>query len=737
LVRNPIIFLFQMRTSWRGAAALVLYGGLVALIWGSGGVLSDPRHYNVGGGNDPTATMWFLCWWPYALAHRLNPFISKLVWAPRGVNLTWSTSIPALSALAFPITCRLGPVVAYNVLSLLAPIVSGLSAYWFCSYLVSSYWPAVVGGWIYGFSTYQTAEEIGGHLSLSVSFIPPLCALIFIRRLRNEIGRWGFVLTLFALLAFQFLISNEIFTTMTVFGMAAIVLAGIFGDRALRRRLFILTVESGVSFLCAAVAVAPFLYYMFRYDLPHGPLYPPETYSTDLLGFVLPNNLVYIHAIVPGVHIESYTFLSQAWERNAYITWPVIAMIALYARRNWKSAQGKLILSLLGVIYLASMGPRLHIMDRATIPLPWAVAAHLPLLEHALPGRFMLFVFLVLAVVISAWLAADKVRTSLKLLLVAMTVLLSWPAALTSQTVSPAFFADGLYARYLPRNPLVMVVPYGEAGASMLWQAQSGMYFRMAGGWTGPTPPEFRDWPVVKGLLMGVVVPPAQYQLEAFLGRYQVGAVLVADSDTSAWKPVIATLDPNPAHAGGVTLYKVPRPLFEIFREASANQAEQTALLTMWRETLSAVNRYLESGGDLHDLSIERLRAKGLIPERGETASLARRRGVPENVYVAPAGKDTFVMQAWGLPSTVERIDRLYGAYDCRTRAASPQHIFLVKPDYGSATVVFDRAGLKRATALLSKTANTTDVQPRASTLDGGEDAVTIRLVGASNRYSD
>jgi hypothetical protein len=37
----------------------------------------------------------------------------------------------------------------------------------------------------------------------------------------------------------------------------------------------------------------------------------------------------------------------------------------------------------------------------------------------------------------------------------------------------------------------------------------------------------------------------------------------------------------------------------------------------------------------------------------------------------------------------------------------------------------------------LSKTANTTDVQPRASTLDGGEDAVTIRLVGASNRYSD
>lgn len=331
-------------------------------------------------------------------------------------------------------------MVAYNVLSLLAPVTSGLSAYWLCAYLFSSFWPALVGGWIYGFSTYQTAHEMGGHLSLSVTFIPPVCALIFIKRLRGEIGTRGFVLTLFALLALQFLISNEILATMTVFGLAAIVLAAMFGDGALRRRLFTLTLESGISFLGTAVAVSPYLYYMFRYDLPHGPLYPPELYSTDLLSFLLPNNLVYFRGLVPGLHIESYTFLKQAWERNAYVSWPVIAIVALYARQSLKSSQGGLILSLLGVICLASMGPRLHIMDRATIPLPWAVAAHLPLLEHALPGRFMLFAFLVLAVLVSAWLATAKVRTSFKLLLVAIAVPLLWPAASTSQTVFTAFF---------------------------------------------------------------------------------------------------------------------------------------------------------------------------------------------------------------------------------------------------------------------------------------------------------
>jgi hypothetical protein len=702
-----------MKVVWRGAACLVVYGGLAALIWGSGGVLTDPAHYNVGGGTDPTATMWFLVWWPYAVAHRLNPFISKLVWAPSGVNLTWSTSIPALSALVFPLTSRFGPVVAYNVLSLAAPVLSSLSAYWLCVYLFPSFWPALVGGWIYGFSTYQTAHEMGGHLSLSITFIPPLCVLIFIKRLRGEIGAWRFILTLLALLVLQFLISNEILATMTVFGLAAIVLAGIFGDGTVRRRLFTVTLESGAAFLAAAIAVSPYLYYMFRYDLPHGPLYPPESYCTDLLSFILPNNLVYLHGIVPGLHIGSYSFLSQAWERNAYLSWPVIAIIVLYAGQSLKTSQGRLILSLLAVICLASMGPRLHIMDRATIPLPWAIATHLPLLENALPGRFMLFAFLLVAVIVTAWLATAKAHTSLKLLLVAMAVPLLWPAAYSSSTVSPPFFSDGLYARYLPKNALVMVVPFGEAGGSMLWQAQSGMYFRMAGGWTGPSPPQFRDWPVVKALLIRVLVPPASYQLDAFLGRYEVNAVVVADSDKSPWQPLIAALDANPVHAGGAAVYKVPSRLFEIYRDTTAPDAELAALLTMLRETLNGLNQYVESGGDLHDLSIERLRAKGLIPERGETASLARHRGVPENLEVTALDNNSFVVQAYGLYSTIDRIDQLYGACDARTHAPSPLHIFHVNQDYGSVTLVFDRAGLKRAAASVPETAKAAGDLPR------------------------
>jgi len=46
-----------MNAPWQRLGPIVLYGTLASLILGSGGVLSDPAHYNVGGGTDPTVMM--------------------------------------------------------------------------------------------------------------------------------------------------------------------------------------------------------------------------------------------------------------------------------------------------------------------------------------------------------------------------------------------------------------------------------------------------------------------------------------------------------------------------------------------------------------------------------------------------------------------------------------------------------------------------------------------------------
>ena len=59
------------------------------------GKLGDWGHMYFGWGLDPIQFIWFLNWWPWAIAHGLNPFISYYVWYPHGFNLTWATSVPA------------------------------------------------------------------------------------------------------------------------------------------------------------------------------------------------------------------------------------------------------------------------------------------------------------------------------------------------------------------------------------------------------------------------------------------------------------------------------------------------------------------------------------------------------------------------------------------------------------------------------------------------------------------
>src|ERR1700683_2138497 len=83
----------------RGLSALVLYLGLAAvfLTRGLGGRWSTAY---IGKGVDPPQLMWLMAWWPHALAHGLNPLFSDAIWAPRGINLAWATSMPLASSIA-------------------------------------------------------------------------------------------------------------------------------------------------------------------------------------------------------------------------------------------------------------------------------------------------------------------------------------------------------------------------------------------------------------------------------------------------------------------------------------------------------------------------------------------------------------------------------------------------------------------------------------------------------------
>src|ERR1700731_3942446 len=164
-----------------GAAAFLIYLVFSMLFFGRalGGGLSS---FYVGNGPDPPQSIWFLAWWAHALANRVNPLFTHAVWAPAGFNLAWMTNIPLAAWLMLPVTRSLGPVAAYNVLCLLCPAVVGWAAFVLCRYIVREFAPALLGGFVFGFSPYLVCKLLGD-IDLALVPMVPLTVYLALRAL--------------------------------------------------------------------------------------------------------------------------------------------------------------------------------------------------------------------------------------------------------------------------------------------------------------------------------------------------------------------------------------------------------------------------------------------------------------------------------------------------------------------------------------------------------------------------
>ncbi len=235
--------------------------------------------------------MWFLVWWPYAIAHRLNPFVTHAIYAPGGLNLGWSTTIPLASLIMAPITTTFGPVVAYNILSIANPALAAWTTFILCRYLSRSYWPALLGGYIFGFSSYMLAQTLGGHPHMTLVFPVPLVLYIAARGLDQTLKPAACAILMGVTLAVQFFLSVEIFATLTVFGVMAIVLALGFTSGEDRRRLVKLVTPIAGAYALTLLLVLPYLYFMFAYPGPKGESWGTSLFSADALNFLIPTQV--------------------------------------------------------------------------------------------------------------------------------------------------------------------------------------------------------------------------------------------------------------------------------------------------------------------------------------------------------------------------------------------------------------------------------------------------------------
>src|SRR5579862_5365808 len=195
-----------------GRASALALGLYLTLAFGYFGahVVAKPETRHVGGlFTDPQIFVWSLAWWPHAIWHGVNPLYTHVIWAPNGFNLAWATSMPALAIVFTPLTLAFGPIFSYNVACVVMPALAAWTAFLLCRYVTGRFWPAVVGGYLFGFSSYMLGGELS-HVNTVSVFLVPVAVLLVLRFLDGNLNARRLSLWLGLVIALQLWLWTEI-----------------------------------------------------------------------------------------------------------------------------------------------------------------------------------------------------------------------------------------------------------------------------------------------------------------------------------------------------------------------------------------------------------------------------------------------------------------------------------------------------------------------------------------------
>ena len=492
------------------------------IIWSKLWVGHPTTTTTCGCGDTPLVT-WFIVWPAYAVAHGLDPFYSKVLFYPNGVNLLANASSLAFGVVLAPITWLFGPIAALNVALTLSPALSALAMFVLLRRWVSWSPAAFAGGLLYGFSPLALYQLTNAHLMIGMAAVPPLVVLcldeLLIRQRRSAV-KTGVILGL--LVTLQFFIGTEVLLMMAVTGLAGLVVVVGYAawqhPDALKRNARYASVG-----LCAALVTAAILLAYPAWFALDGPshftgaiwqafnlqsggntlsrLLVPESASSVRRGLgILPTALAPSAGGYPGLILSDqyFGFGIAAVLLGGLVAWR-------RDRRLWFFGAVAL-----GSVLLSMGAPKGSL-------LPWQLFAHLPLFEDVSPGRFVLIAYLAVSVMVGLIVdhtkgAVDRRHATIRETssdrgvgdiwghvprwfgavagVIVIVVALVPPALYLGQNIPiatetmvvPTWFRT--VAPHLGNHQVLLVLPAAFSGMqpAMTWQATERMPYSMVGG---------------------------------------------------------------------------------------------------------------------------------------------------------------------------------------------------------------------------------------------------------------